>query len=408
MRPINIAENTFFLLTLLFFFSISSAFAQEISVMVPQQLEDQANRTKLASEETFLNYPYEGETVDLTNFKRRYPKLDLPDSVRITLPKMPNIQDTSLLIGYLRNGIRNFGRLVILVAGNYNTNDVTFFADTNFDRDYRNDEPPFVVIGGTKPTTVYFYPPREERLTLTIGLPKRVNLIDQKLRELDVANKKFKRKIRKGFSIGGGLGIGTGNFDYEYQDLTRNYPTWYNVRFVERSGHLSFNYDLPFLRIGINSTFANMFYYTAYFNERVSEPRGIRTGVATERNIDQHALNKMELGVTLTAKLGVGKFSSFNPFVTYGQTTYFEDEYFADKRPGKERPYTYTKNNFLEYGLQFEFAVGNQRALYMNLSYNQLEWQPDDFLADIPFENLEIEHQSLRIVLGYKMALKRR
>lgn len=135
------------------------------------------------------------------------------------------------------------------------------------------------------------------------------------------------------------------------------------------------------------------------------ESMGIRTGVLTERNIDQHALNRVNLGVTAAYKINLSRFSSLNPFFTYGQNFYLSEQYFSDARPNKEVAYDFSPDRFLEYGVQLEFAVGNQRAIVVNLSRNQLDWKPDNFLEGINFENLKIRHNTWKIALGYKFGL---
>lgn len=179
----------------------NKSFAQKIRIIVPEQIEEHLNKKEILSKETFTHYPFNKETVNLCKFKRQNTLLELPDSIKIILPNLTGIQDTSLLIGYLNNGTFKQGYLVVLVVGNYETNEVTFFADTNFDGDYRNDDDPFILIGGASPTTVFLEPPREKSLKLILSVPKRLSPIDQKLEELDAINKKFKRKINNGFSL---------------------------------------------------------------------------------------------------------------------------------------------------------------------------------------------------------------
>lgn len=386
------------------FFLLNQGLAQRIQIIVPQPIDNSPEKKEILTKEFFINYPFTSETVDLERFQQRNPNIDLPKSISIQLPDMTGIQDTSLLIGFLNNAAERTSHLVVLVVGNYESNAVTFFVDTNFDHNYRNDEAPFVLIGGASPKTVFLQPDGEAPLKLKLRVPKRLNPVDQKLKELEDNAKKYKKKINNSLSVSIGVGIGAGKLTYDYDNVASGYPTWYNVRFSDKTVSAIVSYDFPKFRIGINAAYLSSFYYTSYYNVRTGEPMGIRTGVLTERNIDDHSLGKLNLGVTLAYKLHLNRASSLNPFITYGKNIYLSDSYFSDNRPNKEISYQLSPDNFMEYGLQWEFTVGNQRALFVDFVKNQLWWQPDNFLEGIELENLNIKHGTWKIVLGYKFA----
>jgi len=387
------------------FFVHNSALAQRIQIIVPQQIENSPEKGEILTKEFFINYPFVSETVSLEQFQKRNPNADLPESISIKLPDMTGIQDTSLLIGFLNNPAERLSYLVVLVVGDYESNAVTFFADTNFDHNYRNDEAPFVLVGGASPKTIFLQPDGEAPLKLKLRVPKRLNPVDQKLKELEEDRKNYKEKINNRLSVSIAAGIGAGKLSYDYDNLSTGYPTWYNVRFTDKTISAIVNYDFPKFRIGINAAYLSSFYYTSYYNVRTGEPRGIRTGVLTERNIDDHSLGKLHLGATLAYKFHLSRVSSLNPFFTYGKNIYLSDSYFADNRPNKEISYTLSPDNFIEYGIQWEFTVGYQKALFVDFVINQLSWEPDNFLEGIDHENLQIKHGTWKIILGYKIAL---
>lgn len=399
-------QNLLFLLLIGIFLMPYSIIAQERQLVVPQQINQSAGKKEVSVKEEFRPYPFTGSTVKLEGFQRKYPALDLPDSVKIILPELEGFQDTSLLIGYLNQEVTNIGYLVIMVVGNYDSNEVTFFADANFDHDYRNDQPPLVLKGGAGAQSIFFQPPMGNALKLTLSVPKRLSPVDQKLKELDAVNRRYKIRIR-GLSASISLGAGAGKLNYDYDDLSINYPVWYRVRFTERMIHTTVSYDWPRFRIGLGANLIGNYYYTSYFNKQLTEPKGIRTGVLTERNIDKHALSKLNLGGTVAYKFNLSRFSTLNPFITYGQTIYLADQYFSDIRPNKEVAYALSPNHFLEYGLQLEVAVANQQAIIVSLSQNHLQWEPDNFLEGINYENLKIKHQVWKLGVGYKYAFSR-
>jgi len=262
------------------------------------------------------------------------------------------------------------------------------------------------LVGGAGSESIFLQPPSEEPLKLSLSVPKRLSRIDQKLKELDVINRKFKIKVR-GLAISVSLGIGTGKLNYDYDDLTIDYPVWYRVNFTERMAQTTLSYDWQRFRIDLNAGLFGYYYYTSYLNKRLTEPRGVRTGVLTERNIDNHPLNRLNLGATVAYKFNISRLGSLNPFFTYGQSIYLADQYFLDSRPNKEVAYNLSPDRFLEYGLQLEFAVANQQAFTASFSRNQLAWEPDNFLEGIALENLAIKHWVWKIGVGYKYAFFR-
>jgi len=398
----------FYTFLLLFYgglFLPTTLLSQELQITIPQQIDKNSNQKEVSVKETFYIYPFTGETIDLKAFKQINPSLDLPDSYTVQLPNLAGIAEKSLLIGYLKNATDGKNYLVTIIVGNYSTNEATFFLDTNFDNDYRNEAAPLILFGGATPTTVFLEPPKARKFALTLGIPKKMTQIEEKLRDLDAINKKFKAKIGNNITVGFALGIGAGGLDYQYDNIQLGYPTWYNVRFSEKAFRTSLAYDFIRFRVGIDATFINHFYYTSYLNVRYAPPMGFRTGVETDRNIDQHALNRLQIGLTAAYKIRLSRFSEIQPMFTYGKNFYLSDVYFSDNRPRKENFYQLSPNNYFEYGAQMEFTVGHQKAFLFSVVINQLSWEPDDFVAEIETNNLTTNHSSWKIMLGYRFSI---
>lgn len=408
MVKISFLSFPFYYFSLSFFgifFVSSTLLAQDLQVVIPQQIDQQTDKRAVLVKEVFYSFPFKGKVVDLKAFKKINTSLEIPDSIIVQLPRLTDTADKSLLIGYMKNAADGRDYLVIIIVENYNTNEATFFLDTDFDNDYLNEAAPLVLIGGATPTSVFLEPPKAGKFALTLGIPKRLNLIDQKLKDLDAINKKFKSKIQYKLAIGFSMGVGTGALSYKYDHVGNGYPTWYNVRFSEKALRTMIGYDFPKFRLGVNATFINHYYYTSYYNEQFSEPMGIRTGILTERNIDQHALNRIQIGLTAAYKINLSRFSELQPIITYGRNIYLSDVYFSDNRPRKEKAYHLSPDAFLEYGAQMEFTIGNKKTFLFNVILNQLSWQPDDFVAEIETLNLTTNHTSWKIMLGYRFAL---
>ena len=404
--PVTACKLLFLFLFLSYnFITSNKLLAQRIQIITPQQIEAGVNKKNITSKELFYSYPFTGEVIDLAGIQQKNASIDLPKSIRITLPDLSGIRDTTLLIGVLKSNQEVVNHLVILIAGDYETNEVTFFVDTNLDNNYNNDGSPLVLQGGTRPTLIELYPANRKVLSFSLGVPRRLDPIAQKVKELKVHNKKIKTKINNRIAIGLSTGAGIGKLNYNYDNASLGYPTWYNVRFSEKAIKAMLSYDLPKFRIGIDATFINHFYYTSYLNVRFSEPKGVKTGVLTERNIDQHALNRLQVGLTAAYKISLSRFSDVQPMISYGKNFYLSDAYYSDNRPGKEKIYALSPNTYLEYGAQMEFTIGYQKAFIFNFVINQLLWEPDGFLAELDTQKLSINHDSWKIMIGYRFAL---
>jgi len=380
--------------------------AQEIQIMVPNQYDGRTDSKQLQYDESFYIYKAPiSPLIQLKDYKRYQRKYDLPDSVQIILPDMPNAIDTTLLIGFLRAKVTSPGHLVLLLATNYKTEEVTFYIDSNLDGNYRNDGRPFMILAGTPSINVALTPFDEIPLNLSLRVPKKLSLEEQRAAVIKELKRGNKKKVYNKLSIGAFAGIGTGGLKYGYDNIDIAFPAWYNVRFSEKALGLNLNYEAVKFRVGLNAVFTNHFYYTSYLNIRFSEPRGIRTGVLTERNIDIHSSNRLKVGASAAYKIRLSQYSDVQPFVSFGQLFYLSDNYFLDSRPNKEVSYSLSPNSFYELGVRFDFTIGHERSLFLDLMSNHLQWKPDNFLDGINFTNLTIKHQTWKINVGYKIAL---
>ena len=390
------------IILLLLFFQITHLAAQEIQLIIPQQYEDKVDGKNIAAKEVFYLYPFRSETVDLKDFKEKQANAKLPDSIKITLPNLAGIQDTTLLMGFIKDHSNDPGLFVLLVAGNYETEEIHFFVDVNADQNYLNDGAPTIVQAGAIPTYIALHPMDGRSRELGLSVPKRPDLVALTIQEL---KNDYRTKIRNQFSLGLALGAGPGKLSYQYDNLNFGFPTWYDVSLVEKDIRLSFNYNFPRFKIGLNTNYNSIYYYTSYLNVRVDEPMGLRTGVSTEPNIDQHSKRKVELGVSAAYRIFLGQLAEMQPFVTYGKSKYFPGTYYADSRPNKEVSYDLSATSFLEYGVQMDFTIGRENAFFLTLLRSQLWWKPDNFLEDLNFSNLETKYFVWKFALGYRIGL---
>lgn len=387
---------------LLLLFQIVNLTAQEIQLVVPQQYGSKVEGKDIAIKEVFYPYSFQSENVDLKDFREKHPNSKLPKSIKITLPNLEGMLDTLLLLGFIKANANDPGLFVLLVAGNYDSDEVSFFVDINLDQNYLNDGEPIIILAGAAPIYIQLHPKDGEIRELGLSVPKRPDKIAAALQELKNQNK---TRIANKLSISIGVGVGPGKLAYQYDNVDVGFPSWYNVSFVEKDIRLSLNYNFPRFKIGLNANYTNIYYYTSYLNVRFAEPRGIRSGVSTENNIDQHAKNRIQVGVLAAYRIFLGRFAEVQPFVIYGKSKYLPGTYYADTRPNKEVVYDFPTNSYLEYGAQMDFTVGRENAFFLSVLRSQLWWKPDSFLENLNFSNLETKYFSWKFSLGYRFAL---
>jgi len=379
--------------------------AQDIQVMLPTQYDGKAVSKKLEFIQDFYIYkaPVHPQ-INLSGFKQLQPDLILPDTLNIDLPEMTDVIDTTLLIGFVQDKITSSGYLVLLLATNYTTNEVTFYIDSNFNGNYKDDQP-ITVLAGKRSVNFELRPPNGGAINLTLRVPKRLNTEEQNKELLKQLERKSKKKIYNKLSAGIYAGLGIGQLNYDYTNTDLNFPTWYEVRFTERAMGINLNYETIKFRVGVNATLINHYYYTSYLNVQFAEPRGIKSGILTERNIDTHSLNRFQIGGTVAYKIQMSQFSDIQPFVTVGQLFYLSDSYFSDNRPNKEVAYALSADYFYELGVRLDFTIGNEKSIFIDLASNTLKWWPDNFLEGINLTNLGIKHHTWKINFGYRIGL---
>jgi hypothetical protein len=388
----------------------SSVFSQ--SIIIPHTMDvdvDVKEGEERIDNIEFYEYVYSGEKIDIRDIKRMNPKLEAPDFIHITAPDLTGFETVNTLMGVMAGEKLDSNAIVIWIVGNYYTNEVTFFVDINMDRNYLNDGQSLQIKAGQNAKRVIIYPygDKTNGRELRLKVPRKP---------------KFKgfsqfgnRKVKIGYQLALGLhaGFGSGSLNYEFDNLERGFPTWYTVNFSEKSFGASLTYSLPRFRFGIIANYQNHFYYTSYLNIRYDNPmividqvsgqRRRIENVLVERNQDDHSRNKVQWGLLAAYRMHIGETLELQPTVTVGKASYLTGEYVADRR-FEDQTYTLPSSTFVEGGLQMEVTTGLHRAFYLGIFYNNVWWEPQDFYATVPHENLQSEYKNWTGRLGYRIA----
>ncbi len=400
------------LLSLPFISQKITAQVEQTQILLPQQYEKNVSKKSSAIQETFYEYPYTGNAIDLSDFKKIHPQADLPDTLQIDAPLLDTSSSPIILMGYFKQTqLHTTDAFVLLLVENINKQFVTFYVDKNLDGYYFNDGPPITLEAGNKAYPVEIIPPNQPVRTFWLELPEQPDRVEAILKDF---KKKEKIKIINRFTVEFHAGVGSGKTLYQFDDLNRGFPTWYSVQQSEKYLGVALSYDIPILRVGVSATYQNLFHYTSYTNIRHDNPevlidpntnqRRIRENVQIERNIDRHAKNRLQWGAFLMGRIPIKKFAELQPIVAVGKISTLPNEYLSDTRRGVNISYALPANTFIETGLRFEFTAGQQRAFFIGISRYELQWKPSDFLEEGQ-ANYQSTANTWKALLGYRLAL---
>ena len=380
-------------------------FAQ--SLFIPRQMSDSRRGKETQEQMVFYAYPYTSNTIDLRDFKKRHPNLEAPDQIELDLTDLSSAFRMTALIGLIDGVAPTEDAVVIWLAANYRSNEVTFFIDYDLDRKFNLAED-ILILRSKDPV---------QELTITPANPD----IPQQKFSLKVPPKRKRKssiskpnyKILSQFAIGAFAGAGISSLEYEYDNLEKGYPSWYSINFTEKNVGLSLSYNTFPLRFAISGNYQNIYSYTSYLNIQFDKPKVVfdpTTGrqtvidnVEVNRNFDRHPTHRFQYAATIGLRLHT-RVAEFQPFFSVGQTSYSPGTYVGN-RYDDGNDYRLPASNFFETGLRFEFAVGPYRALHLDLAYLRSQWRPEGYFEAVPHENLKIKYQMWRLRIGYRLGL---
>lgn len=377
-------------------------------LVLPDQLADKRKGKESTTYIDFLEYPYQGERIDLRDFKKNHPLLVAPDFVTIKTPDLTGFGQLNILIGMIENVKPDFNAVVIWITATNQDQEVTFFLDSNLDRNFIKDLDILKLDYRDAPRKVTIKPKRGDIPTqeLYIKIPKP----EPKKKTREDFVKKEKAKLVNKLAIGVQAGVGLGNLYYEFDNLEKGFPTWYDVNYSQKGAGLHLSYNTYRLRLELAGTFQNHFYYTSYRNIRFGEPIFPEPGssiavidnVQVDRNLDEHDINYFEYSVTLGIRFHLSSGMDIQPFVSMGKLAALSGNYVGDRRVGEAGEYEMPASTFYQGGIRFNFTTGYYQSLFIDLAYQNLMWRPTGFFEQFQFENLDINNQIFKFSIGYR------
>ncbi len=377
--------------------------------ILPDELRVQLNQNQgLDGDVQFYKINYRTPTIDLRGIQK-LTNLDIPESIVINPPKLSAFDHAVTLVGI--TGAPDDIKIIIWLAGNYYYDDMTFFIDSDQDRDFTNDVRPIKMSAGDEPKEIEL---------LVGGVPTKMFL--NSLKPIKKTKKPVAR-IENQFSMTILAGVGSGQLDYSFQDLTLGYPTWYSVNTSEKNLGISFAYDFKKFAFGASLIGQNNFFYTSLLTVQEGEPFYRNSGGGVDVtladnfnrpilvqdieefiNDDIHPDNKLQWSVFALYKYQLSRTIDIQPLVRFGRVSYFNGEYVRHFDTPTE-VYDMPDSFFYAYGMRMEFTVGVSKGFYIEYIRDHLTWKPSDFLRNNPYSDYESTFNIGKFNLGYRFAL---
>jgi|GEM_PF-1430395 len=372
---------------------------------LPYEISDKRKGVENQEQISFIAYPYLGAEIDLREYKKRTPQLNIPDFITINPPDLVFYDNITVLIGWIKTNGQSEESLIIWLADNYDTNEVTFYLDKRLSRDFKKDAEVLKISSHDKPVQVIIDSNKSNALgqKLWLSVPRKI--------AKTVKINKNKSKIQNQFSAGFQAGVGFGSLSYIYDNLDKGFPTWYSINYTEKNLGLSLSYNTSHLRFSLNGLYQNVFYYTSYLNVRFDEPERKFSpsigkyitidNVQVENNLDRHPIHHFQYSATIAARLFLHKGVEIQPLVTIGQTVYSPGIYEGD-RYEESQQFKLAPNTFFETGMRFEFLSSTKKSVFIDVLYNRSQWKPKGFFESVPYANLEVDNATWKIAFGYR------
>lgn len=406
-------------LSLLMVLSLS-AFGQQLLILNRMDTKDRTQKQEVKGVE-FLAYPLTSEIIDLRDFKKHFPEVPELDYVKLQLPDMTAHKDSTVLLGFLKEGLGDSGALVILPVGDYDSDRPVIYVDKTMDRSYLNDDPPIQLSPSRRKAQVVLddLGKQNSQREFFIYIPKSnaVSAEKQAIREQNREDRKAgKSGIPKDrFSIGLHILFGSSKLQYEYMNLDYGFPTWYEVYGTEKGLGANLTYNFPRFRIGVEANYQNLSFWSSYKFIRYDEEREVvnpTTGAVTQqdnilvlRNRDILPKHRLQWSLLAAYRIHLTKTMELQPRVTGGWFTYLPAKY-TPERSSPEVWHSLTSTPFVEAGLDFDFKVAPDQAFTIGLSVLDTDFRPSGYFESTPHTDLETNWQAWRMSLGYRVGLK--
>lgn len=378
---------------------------------IPQLYDDKLSGEKTSENVEFFAYPYVSNKIDLRDIKSRFPQLVIDNTLEIIPPDLRIFNDVAVIMAVIDQHLGSEASLIVWIAGNFESNKVTFFIDQTSDRNFLNDLAPEIIKGGYAPKKIEIYPygknGTSREFWLSVPKKKQRKIVSPKTKRI----KKERAKMRNTLSVGVHTAVGSAKVYNEYNNFDLGFPAWYNVNLSEKQIGLSANYSFPKFRLGLTGSYQNISQYTSYFYERYAEPENYtdpntgrrikRENVAADPNRDIHTRHRYQLGALAAYRISLGRYVEVQPTVTAGYNYFSNGKYISNKHLEPQISFAQKSEPFAEGGLRFEFATGLYRSLFLGGTYGKMWWKPEGYFESFNGDNIQHNYTYWNFIIGY-------
>ncbi len=337
---------------------------------MPDQFRIRLPTEEVIEEIQLFQLPYQTEIIDLRSLKK-YTDFEIPASVTIVPPVLSAFGQVTVLVGLFGN--IDDPQMLVILAGNYDSDEVFFFIDHNRDWNLDNDNGPIPMQRGDQPLEV----------SITSSVFSYKILLE--LPQQKVPPRRAKKRTTNSIVVGSVAGIGIGGLSYS------NTIYQYEVRSTEKNIGLSLSYYSEKIVVGVDAIIQNHYHYTSY----AFRFRGVGS-----INEDSHPPNKLQVGISGAYRIQFGDHTEFHPTFKFGLAQYINPEYKQNKY--SDLSYPLPVDTFYELGARLEFDVGTRSIFFFGLGVNNQRWRPKGLAQS---ENFKSKLLFANFSVGYKFAL---
>ncbi|MEZ4886882.1 MAG: hypothetical protein R3E32_19290 [Chitinophagales bacterium] len=416
------------LVFLAFFLFAMNTFAQQIinNTVETNKYTYFYQRENNESEVIFYFYEYQRQQIDLQHFKVFHPQLKnkLPNQLELICPTVFDAFSNKVYaIAYLENCINcGEGAVVILLIGDYLSSKPVYFIDYNMDGNYQNDGIPFSFANNKKTQKIkleskegnkyafWLYNTNNHKEIEYNELVKEArkdrDLVNEEQLTLDKTPQKKSIVAKDGLYLGFEIFTGSGNLEYQYINLSTNYPTNYEVSFNSGGASINIGYTFKKIQFDISASSESTYYWTSYRNTQFKEPKytdGIlESFISTVTSGDLHPKNRLSYGFSLAYNVRLGKRVALAPFINYSWFNYPNNNFYVPNKRQDNIPYELKDRNWSAFGTDIKVNFSEHSEIYVKGSYLLPNFNPAAYFNSLEIRDLKVDYSQLNFGCGYR------
>lgn len=406
-------NSLFRIIILLFCFSSASAQTQTYYLTLNKyqtQYRDKKDNTNII----IYAYPFHGNLADMRDFRTKVEAYTGPDFIPMTLPQSIDTADCVVFMCFVQQLDKaDQGSTILLLANHFSAATVELFVDQNLDYNFTNDQPQKIdVQRGEAAVSVEIIDEQQHRIQRSFLFELPLITLEQPAPTQQNQAEKREKKSKVSPVFGQfAVTVGTGDLRYNYISTFNGFPAEYKVSYTTKGFGAGLLFNKWNLKIGLNATFENYFFYTSYlqYQYRVEEYDTVRNDFGdlirqytgntyTNSSFDAQQRNRISTAVSLQYAFKVGKKIKLQPGFEGGLVHYLTPNYVYNT--AKNISYANPQNEFWQYNLTFLGKTDRRSEIYFTLSMQQINWAPKNLFNDLVKSDLHAKQTTFKTSIG--------